>query len=297
MKLTVSSVEMKKFQKIIENADFDVGHGDMSQTNSIGGKDGLETTNRGRADIKNRRTNARYGDNTMTGKLEEFDNSGILDRLHNILLKAGISDDEIRAGIDLTPKGTHKVAGQLGVPASEISMLMGSLNTRMRDDESHEESAFESAYYKMMEDDGDDADTNDRFGYEKDGMGNVTVRDSQTGKSTYIQGSQATDLLNSLQQSPDNEQSILGDLQPLMENSEEREPDFLDEMKQTHGTMNFPWTTEEGHGTGTVSYNFSGHDLKLRLLSVRDNNGKIISPDPAMKAKLEKIAHDFIENE
>ncbi|CAM6054458.1 unnamed protein product [Sphagnum tenellum] len=339
----------KLVDKLIETAEYDRGqpdNQDITDTFSLGGAKGdFETTNKGRADTKTRKMNARYGDNAMRDetKLEEApfghpdssetmpeparsfapfghpDNidtapdpkSGIVDRLQRILQKAGISDDEMRQGIDLTPAGMQKVAARLGMAAHEVPMLLGSLSTRLRDDEKHSEEAYESVYESLMNED------DSRFGYEKDGMGNVTVRDGQTGKEVYLQGSQATDLLKTLSQSPEDEQAILGDLVPLMEAAyrksvshkkkgkkvieqakpEPPEPDYLDEMKQSHGTFNFMWRSKGQHGSATARYAFDGHEMHVKILSARDQQGEVIHLDPSMKAELEKIGHDFIANE
>jgi len=330
--MTVSPKEMRKFLRIVENADYDSYHGDIADTFSLGGKKGpFDYTMKGRADVRTRKMNARYGDNAMkdeTQTIEEapFGNpdspnskipdpkSSIVDRLQHILQKAGISVEEMRAGIDLTDAGKQKVAARLGISADEVVMLLGSLTTRLREDEKHEESAFESAYKKTMEDDlnEDDAPSdpgNDRFSYEKDAVGNVTVRDSQTGKSVYLQGSQATDLLSRIAQQPSNVQSILSGLTSLMEDDgyeddheedhlDESEGDtFLDEMEQSQGTFNFSWDDMGKHGTGTARYKYDGHDFHIKLLVIRDNAGKTIQPDPAMQVRLENIARDFIAEE
>jgi len=296
--MRVSSKEMRKFRRIVETTNFDHGHGDISDTFSLGGKKGdFETTLNGRADTATRKMNARYGDNAMKdiAKLDELDKTGIIDRLQDILNKAGVSDDEICASLALTDAGTHKVAAQLGVSASEVPMLIASLTTRLRDDENREESAIESAYESIMNED------DERFGYEKDGMGNVTVRDSQTGKSIYLQGSEATDLLNKLEQDPDAEQSILSGLESLMEGGiidESDDPDdYIREMKQNSGTFNFPWKVGMKHGTGTAKYKFDGDDMIVHLLSVRDSEGNVMQINSGMKLQIEKIAHDFIVNE
>ena len=224
--------DMRVFRNIVENADYDVREPGIKRNYSIGNKNNTEVTNKGRADTHVRQTSARYGDNDMHNDstlLDEFDvngndvvdrDAGILDRLQEILQKAGVDDDEIRVGVDLTNAGLQKVAARLGIGANEVPMLINSLTTRLRDEDAQSERAFESRYDSFMDEDLN-ADMTDvdstRFGYEKDSAGNVTVRDSQSGKEVYLQGSQATELLNKLSQDPASEQTILADLEPLME--------------------------------------------------------------------------------
>lgn len=385
---------MSKLRKIVENADFDSWHRDISQTNGIGGDKGdFETTNKGRADTKVRGTSARYGDNDMEDDAlldetyndagdddsvtgfdsvqDEFNKSkipdpksSIIDKVQAMLQKAGVSDVEMRQGIDLTDAGKQKVAARLGISAKEVPMLLASLSTRLRGDEAHEESAYESVeedYHSIMNED----DNSTRFGYEKDSLGNVTVTDTQTNKKVYLQGSEATDLLNRLEQSPDAEQDILSGLEPLMEfndiehrnhiplSKEDRvratllktkieklrkmvlstdketsdaakfqldqakadlalikskeiqeskkkldEDDYIHEMKQKTGTFNFPWYLHGNQGTATARFDFDEDgNMKIKILSIRDNKGKILVSSDSDFEKIEKMAYEFVENE
>lgn len=212
---------------------------------------------------------------------------GILDRLLDVMLKAGVSEDDIRAGIDLTAAGMQKVAARLGIAASEVPMLLGSLSTRLDDEQKHSESAYEGIYEDML--------SNEQFSYEKDGMGDVTVRDARSGKEIYLQGSQATDLLGRLEQDPEDAQAILGSVQSLMEGDEDT--DYVKEMTQDSGTFNFHWSSDGQQGSGTAKYRFTDRELLVSILSVRDQNGDRMTPDGKLSVTIERIAREFIESE
>ena len=304
--------ELRKFRNILENADYDNIGQDKVDQYSIGGFSGdFETTMKGRADMSNKSNNPRYGDNSMKSDeeplaLEEFDNSSQVDELEKMLRKIGISDQEMIDGVDLTEKGCQKVAAQLGVAAHDVPMLLNTLTTRMRDQEEQENNAAStSESYGHMEDHEDDYYDNgmmterdrlkkkDRYGYEKDAIGNVTVRDSKTGQEIYLQGSPASNLIHKLSQEPENEQAILASLKPLMED----EIDFFSEMKQKSGTFNFTWKDGKKYGTATAQYDLIDGDLKIKILSVRDADGEPIEIDSTTIKKLEKIAIDYVANE
>jgi hypothetical protein len=228
--------EMRRLRHLLETAEFDHGQDDDPEHDDTGdvgagqlgaGQAGVgqavrlggdrandETSDKGRADVRTRYTNPRSGDNALRDLLDEDTPGGVIDRLEAMLRKAGVSDAEMRAGINLTPSGQQKAAARLGLAADDVALLLDSLTTRMRDADAHSEPAYESAYAAAMD------ESAERYGYEKDGVGSVTVRDAQTGKEAYLQGSQATDLLTRLQQQPDATQAILGTLAPLMEHGD-----------------------------------------------------------------------------
>lgn len=209
-----------------------------------------------------------------------------VDRLRAMLAKAGVTVEQMKSGVRLTERGAQKVAAALGIAAGDVPAMLNSLASQMR---------RAPALTPVTEVGGP------RFSYEHDYLGNVTVRDSETGKETFLQGSEASRLLQRLDTERD-EQSVLAAYAHLMETAtvmplEEDGEDYEEEIKQDWGTFNFPWSLDGRHGTGTAKYRGTGPAMKLTLVHVRDNRGKEFEPDPATKARLTDVARDFIGKE
>jgi hypothetical protein len=281
-----------------ENADFDAGHGDPARLHGFR-IDSFDF--KGRADMKIRNT-GNYADNAMHdySRLNEEGDESILDRLQQMLAKADVSEDEMRAGVRLTDKGRAKAAGRLGVSPEEVDVLLNSLATRMRKGEA----AINRAYAEHM---GDvtEAEGEGRYTYEDDYLGNVTVRDIQTGKERFMRGHDAQELLQRLNGGED-EQEVLGGVMALVEGDEN--PDMLDEdgedpgyereMKEhsRQGSYNFPWKEGGKRGTATAEYRWMGENLKIDVRHIRDSAGEPIN-DAGLAKRLAEVARGFIGRE
>ena len=69
-----------------------------------------------------------YADNPMCDPSEiNEEASSDLDKLHDMLTRIGITDDEIKGGLSLTQKGYHKVAAALGTTVESVQSLVNSL--------------------------------------------------------------------------------------------------------------------------------------------------------------------------
>jgi len=122
----------------------------------------------------------------------------------------------------------------------------------------------------------------------------VTVRDSDTGDSKFVQGAQATELLDKLD-SGANEDTVLG---RLFEKAENPESDsYAKEMMATSGTYNFPWKLGAHHGLATVFFSVADDQPMLRLDSVRNVSGEEIAMSDQQREELTQQARDFIGHE
>lgn len=278
-------------KRIRENADYDFGHprnpkGDSFNIDSFDFK--------GRADMRVRNIPARYADNPMYdfSKLtEEGGDESMLDRLHAMLSKAGISDDEIRGGIKIKDKGAQKVAARLGIAADEVGLLLNSLTARMKDDRSK---SLTARYEEHMMEEGQGGP----LSYEEDMLGNVTIRNSETGDEKFIRGSEAQKLLARLQGDED-EQAVLSEFAPLEEGAEldEAEGNSYDtEIDAKGGSYNFPWKLDGRSGFATAEFSGSGRDLRIRVVSISDSDGERIR-DPKLAERLVSVARDYIGHE
>lgn len=285
---------MRGYIRIVEQADADDMYGEIDPV-TFGRRDGQAFSDRGRADLKIRPNDPRFADNPMAGpgqgaSLEEFavdETTPQLDQLHQALTKAGLSDLEIRQGVELTHTGMEKIAGRLGRSPKEVEMLINTLVQNLRDADGSETDALLSDYYGGMSEGSDapiwskrhrDRDSfkqgtmiESRFSIEPDALGNITIRDAETGRERFIQGSEASALRAKLGDGAQNDQILA----PLMEAEMNAETDsgFDDEIEADSGSYNFPWSTETANGTGTVLYKLKDASPSFKMISVRSMTG------------------------
>ena len=208
-----------------------------------------------------------------------------LDHLNSILNKAEIEDHEIIGGIELTHPGYQRLALRMGVDLETLQLMINSLMEKLR-----KEAHMYETYSQLL----DEEDEN--FSYEKDWLGNVTVRNNETGDEVFLRGSEAAEMLKTLQSGIADEQEILAqymESHPITESDDLEDDSYEDELEITRGTYNFPWKTKTAHGTGTASY--SGND-NIKLVSIRDEEGDEIEATPELEAELKMQAVAFIGN-
>lgn len=112
-------------RKTPDRAPFDYGHGDPSKLRSFKIK-AYDFTSASETDV---RQTSGYADNAMkdASAVNETATASDLDRLREMLNGAGITDDEIKNGVDLEPRGYHKVAAALGCGIDHVKSLLASL--------------------------------------------------------------------------------------------------------------------------------------------------------------------------
>ena len=208
----------------------------------------------------------------------------VLDRLQKKLNDAGIDDHRIIAGVRLTTAGYHKLADAMGVSFREINNMINELIVKLRSTDDpilNEDNGFE------------------RFSYERDFMENVTIRDLDTGHETFLRGGEAAELLNALALHPEQEQTLLAYYMEDSLNesvvSEDDVDSYLPEIENNRGSYNFPWSLDDRRrGTATVEFSGNG-EMKLKLVSIRDEDGEEIGLDYNDVERLKEIAIDFID--
>lgn len=311
-------------KKIREQADFDQVE---NQPEKLHPFDKQEFSDRGRADTKVRPNDPRFADNPMADKptgderlLDEFAGQSHLDRLHRMLNKIGISDQQIRGDVQLANSGKEKIAGRFGVSPDTVDVYLHTLSQQLRDEDEDtiEQSLAERSYNAVNvidEDDGDGDDNDededdaideeagqskrpfaeDRYSYEPDALGSVTVRDATTGRSTFVQGARASQLLAQLKAQRGNEDAILAPLVEALDDTAS-EGSFWGEIKADAGSYNFQWEINDQHGTGTVMFQAHGKP-KMQLIGIRDMYGSEVEAGPAMQRQLQQQALAFIGKE
>lgn len=309
---------MRNFIKIVENADADDMYGDAARMDTFGRQNGQEFADRGRGDIKIKPNNPRFADNAMADpqELDEFaDDHTQVDIIHQELNGIGMTDLEIRQGVELNQSGKQKLAAKLGCSPDEVHELIGRLIQDLRDADSEQDDALLSDYYSFMGESEkkpakeakkgkkrpfDQGVMSERISYEADFLGNYTVRDSETGEEKFVQGTEASELADKLKHDadPNNQQENIREFAEPM-NSEEPKTSFADEINASAGTYNFPWDYQGEHGLATVFYRTDLDTPHLKLKSVRDLDGLefIADVDPEMHDDLLRQAQDFIGDE
>jgi hypothetical protein len=217
----------------------------------------------------------------------------LVQRLQEILNAARVSDDEIRGGIKLSEQGLTKVAARLGVTSADAKLLLSQLTAKLHD----EHNADVTAVYES-------ADTA-HYVYECDFVGNLTIRDTESGDEHFVSGSDSAHLVKALkevEQGSQAEQALLlrivamsGDTQRLEE--EETTSDFVAELKNDAGSFNFPWQAQGQHGTGTAAYRANPKEFKLQVVSIRDDRGEEMEAAEPFRQEITKQAHAFIGQE
>jgi 8-oxo-dGTP pyrophosphatase MutT (NUDIX family) len=113
-----------------------------------------------------------YADNPLVLD-EDSETRSQAKRLHALLKKAGYSDKAISGGITLSKVGKEKIAARFGISAKDVETVMATLIAELRDDQDE---------HPLPE-------TDDRYSFERDALGNVAIHDRKTGKQAYARGS------------------------------------------------------------------------------------------------------------
>jgi hypothetical protein len=206
-----------------------------------------------------------------------------LELLRNQFNGANVSDDMIARGShkSLTQKGTATLCRKLSVSEDELCSLLDELQKMVK---SETQSTGLPASPDIFEDCGD------RYEYEADVMGNVMLRDSKTGATRYLQGSEGAKFLREVERVHPKYQSIIAPYfdAPLMEF--EREDVAVGDNGETGGTYNFPFK-----GNFAVArFWLAGNKPMVELVSLLDDTGKEVAVDDATKAEATAMAWEWV---
>jgi hypothetical protein len=213
-----------------------------------------------------------------------------LTRLHTILNRAGISDDEIRGGIALAKSGKRKLATRFNTDEETISTLIRRLKEKLTADHDHDMTVIYEGH------------SGPRYTYEADYLDNVTVRDGETGDEIYLNGIDGTRLLRSLDEhehgSHEEQEILKRACTERLTEGEEAAESFVAEIARDGGTFNFPWSHDGRSGTATAAYVANEEKFTMKVIHARDDKGEEISDkSTALTAALERQAREFIGNE
>jgi len=279
--------DMRDYIRIAENADFDYGHRDAS----IGvTSPGIEAFGKHGPHYAIKPNDPRFADNPLENQpLLDGDESSTIERLHIMLNKAGVGDEEIKDHVTLTKLGLNKVAARLGIGPHDVTVLLGSLEQSLKDADAE----MVEAYQGFMEADDDTGGPfSEPYTVEPDALGSQTIRSAKTGKTRFLQGSAATALAAKLAQPGADQQTILRG--QMME--AEPAPSFKQQISAESGSYNFPWNLHGKTGFAVAFYRTDTAKPKLALSGVRDQDGKDISMSDADQKSLKDQAMRFIKD-
>lgn len=203
-----------------------------------------------------------------------------LEAPHQQLNAASVSDDEISRGVRLTSRGVEKLSRKFGVSEDELMGMLRDLAAKVKDDIAP---TGLPASPGIMED-------NERFAYEADFMGNVTLRDTKTGASRYLQGDDGQKFLHEIERVGTNYQALIA---PYFEDAllEFAQEDVAsDEFGNTGGTYNFPF---QGN-FACARFWLAGTKPMVEVVSVVDEHGAEVPLDAAAQAEAERSAWDWV---
>lgn len=207
---------------------------------------------------KDYNANSNMGDNPMLRKDDEAeeslaegegDNLEMMNKMHDLLKQVGITDQAILAQrVSLKPSGAVKLARILTGQSMSEQDAVAFVNNAIFELGQHlidqREQPPTSLADQVAEDEGDNLESADgdegdgitddddqldefympsdyeRFSYTTDSLGNVSVQDADTGKSVYLTGSDAVELLGELEMyggSAEKEQDVLSKYEHVME--------------------------------------------------------------------------------
>lgn len=197
-----------------------------------------------------------------------------LDILRSMLNNVGINDDVISRGVRLTKNGMEKVAKKFNCSIDEVLHMLQALKTDVAQDISED---F------------------DRFTFEPDLMGNLTIRDAETGDEKFLQGQEAFDLEQALNINPDKQQQLIAAHFGNQLNETDgysKEQSFSELESGTSGTFNFPY---KGKFATARFWEEDDGSFNLEIISLLDSEQNEIEITPELEKELKPIAMKWVD--
>lgn len=230
-----------------------------------------------------------YADNPMDdpSAVNESEGHALRDSLYDLLrTKADLSDAEMINQINLTDAAMERLARHFKTGVEAIRAGLDAVTMMLRDDRRAESERFEQRL----------SERTFRYSKEVDFMGNVMIRDSQTGAEKLVKGKESSELHHALLLGDEDEQTLLA---RAMGSEELREGAVqtagADAIEFEAATFNFQWRAQGQHGFATARYSGHGDSFALEVIHVTDEHGEPIEPDPELMAAIERSAWASID--
>lgn len=204
-----------------------------------------------------------------------------LENLHAQLKRAGVSDDMLSRGLRLTQTGMQKMARKFNATEDEVKDAIGDLSRKIRDDQG-------PAGLPTLE-----GASQQRFAYEADALGNVMLRDTETGAEKFITGQEAQLLLSEIERVHPEFQSLISPYFQEEVLREFAETDVLgvDDDGNTGGTFNFPYKGK----FACARFWLQNNTPRIEIVSLVDMEGEEVHMDTATKDDVTKVAWEWVD--
>ena len=190
-----------------------------------------------------------------------------LEELHALLRKANVTDDHLARGVRLTAQGEQKIAKRFGIEVDAVPEMLLALSK-------HVSAISEDA---------------PRYTFERDYLGNITLRDSKTDKSIFVQGDKAFALEDELVANPGKEQEIIArEFGQTVLN----EADSENAIVSDKGTFNFPY---KGMFATAVYGLDSKGQFQCRVVSLRNSEDEEMDLTDELTSELNRVAMTWVD--
>lgn len=202
-----------------------------------------------------------------------------LDTLHAMLKRANVTDDVLSRGVRLKRTGVQKLAASFNASEDEVKTALDDLSKKVRDEMAP--TGLPTLEAAM------------RYAYEADALGNVMLRDIETGAERFLSGQEAQLLLSEIERlHPDYESLIRPyfDTEALREFVEE---DVMgaEDNGNTGGTYNFPFRGN----FACARFWLQGSKPQIKVISLVDAQGEEIHMDASTEAEVTKAAWEWVD--
>jgi hypothetical protein len=206
-----------------------------------------------------------------------------LDILRQQFNGANVSDDMIARGShkSLTSKGTAVLCKRLSVTKDELDDLLDELQSTIKKEAAPSGLPASPDIFE---------DCGERFEYESDVMANVMLRDSKTGATRYLQGSDGAKFLREVERVHPNYQEIIAPYfnDDLMEFA--RADVTVGDNGETGGTYNFPFRGK----FAVARFWLAGNKPMVEIVSLMSANGEEVAMDDSTKAAATATAWEWV---
>lgn len=195
----------------------------------------------------------------------EFPADKLNDLRQKLKDKTNLTDDYISRGVRLTATGNAWVAREYQIDINEVPAMLAAVSQMVA---------------------GDLKEDSERFSYEADYMGNLTLRDAESGKDIFLQGDEAFELAGKLESHPGVEQRLIA---PYFggETLNESEVEAASVAPDDAGTFNFPYKD----GLASARFWIEDGDRKVKAVSFRKNDTHMeVDITPDLQNKLDTVA-------
>ena len=202
-----------------------------------------------------------------------------LETLHSLLKRANVTDDVLSRGVRLKRVGLQKLAATFNASEGEIKEALAKLSAKVR-------SEMAPTGLPTLEGAA-------RYAYEADSLGNVMLRDIETGAERFFSGQEAQLILSEIERLHPDYQGVI---RPYFDHETLRE--FVEgdvvgpeDNGNTGGTYNFPY---KGN-SACARFWLDGDKPQIKIISLFDAEGEEMHMDASVMADVVRVAWEWVD--